>query len=48
MGTAFDGDSTKRHDAARQVLMKAQLERIRDTEGMSKDVFEIATKSIEG
>jgi len=38
----------KRHDAARQALMKAQLVRIRDTKGVSKDVLEIATKSIEG
>ena len=29
-------------------LMKAQLVRIRDTKGVSKDVLEIATKSIEG
>lgn len=38
----------KRHDSARQVLMKAQLVRIRDAEGVSKDVFEIASRSIEG
>ena len=38
----------KKHDATRMALMKAQLERIRDTKGVSKDVLEIATRSIEG
>ena len=38
----------KKHDARRQVLMKAQLERIRDAKGVSKDVLEIASRSIEG
>ena len=40
--------SWKKYDATRQALMKAQLERIRDEKDMSKDVLEIATKSIEG
>ena len=38
----------KKHDETRQGLMKAQLERIRDTKGLSKDVLEIATRSING
>ena len=37
----------KRHDSTRQALMKAALERIRDTKGVSKDVLEIASKSID-
>ncbi len=35
-----------RHDAARQVLMKEQLQRIIETEAISKDVYEIASKSL--
>jgi aminopeptidase N len=38
----------KKYDDKRQALMKAQLLRIRDSEGVSKDVFEIAKRSIEG
>ena len=38
----------KKYDSTRQALMKAQLERIRDTPKLSKDVKEIASKSIEG
>jgi len=38
----------KKHDSARQALMRAQLVRIRDSEGVSKDVFEVASRSIEG
>jgi aminopeptidase N len=37
----------KKHDSTRMALMKAQLLRIRDTAGISKDVFEIASRSIE-
>ena len=36
----------RRQDAARQTLMKQQLQRILDREGCSKDVYEIATKSL--
>jgi aminopeptidase N len=36
----------KRYDAARRALMKAQLERILAAPGLSKDVHEIATKSL--
>lgn len=36
----------RRHDEARQTLMKAQLQRILDHEGLSKDSFEIARKSL--
>ena len=38
----------KKYDTARQELMRAQLVRIRDAEGVSKDVFEVASRSIEG
>ncbi|MCW8891188.1 MAG: aminopeptidase N, partial [Sedimenticola sp.] len=37
----------QRYDPQRQQLMKAQLERILKTEGVSRDVFEIASKSLE-
>ena len=37
----------QRYDPARQQQMKAQLERILKTEGVSRDVFEIASKSLE-
>jgi aminopeptidase N len=36
----------RRFDEQRQALMKAALERITDTEGLSKDVFEQASKSL--
>ncbi len=36
----------RRYDAARQGLMKAQLERIVATPGLSADVYEIASKSL--
>jgi aminopeptidase N len=36
----------KRYDEKRRVLMKAQLERILSTPGLSKDVYEIASKSL--
>ena len=36
----------RRFDAGRQALMKAQLERILSTPGISKDVFEQASKSL--
>jgi aminopeptidase N len=38
----------RKYDAQRQGLMRAQLERIVKTEGLSRDVFEIASKSLEG
>jgi aminopeptidase N len=38
----------KKHDKQRQALMRAQLVRIRDTKDVSKDVFEVASRSIEG
>jgi aminopeptidase N len=37
----------QRYDKQRQQMMKAQLERILKTEGISRDVFEIASKSLE-
>ena len=36
----------RRFDAARAALMKAQLERIVATPGLSRDVFEQASKSL--
>ena len=36
----------RRYDKGRQVLMKQQLERLRDHDGLSKDVFEIVSKSL--
>lgn len=36
----------RKHDEERQQLMKAQLERILSTEKLSRDVYEIASKSV--
>ncbi|WP_333873685.1 aminopeptidase N [Methylobacter sp.] len=36
----------RRYDEGRQALMKAQLERIISTEAISKDVYEVASKSL--
>jgi aminopeptidase N len=36
----------KRFDEGRQVLMKTELERIINTADISKDVYEIANKSL--
>ena len=36
----------KKLDAGRQALMRAQLERIKATEGLSKDTFEIASRAL--
>ena len=36
----------RRFDADRQSLMKAELERIMATEGLSKDVYEIVSKAL--
>jgi aminopeptidase N len=38
--------SWRRYDASRQALMKVQLERIMTTEAISKDVYEVASKSL--
>ncbi len=38
----------RRHDAHRRQLMKAELERVLAVPGLSKDVFEIVSKSLEG
>jgi len=38
----------KRFDPARAELMRAELERIVKTPGLSKDMFEQATKSLDG
>ncbi|MGZ8158068.1 MAG: aminopeptidase N [Methylobacter sp.] len=38
--------SWRRYDEDRQALMKAQLERIMTTEAISKDVYEVASKSL--
>ena len=37
----------QRYDSARQGLMQEQLKRILDTQGVSKDVYEIASKSLD-
>ena len=34
-------------DRSRQGMIKKQLQRIKDQEGLSENVFEIATKSLE-
>ena len=36
----------RRYDAGRQTLMKAQLEKIMTTEAISRDVYEVASKSL--
>ena len=36
----------RRHDAAQQALMKAALERVLAAPGLSKNAFEIASKSL--
>jgi aminopeptidase N len=36
----------RRYDTERQKLMKQQLQRIVDTEHLSRDVYEIASKSL--
>jgi len=36
----------RRYDDARQQLMSAEIQRVLDTEGLSKDVYEIASKSL--
>lgn len=38
----------RRYDAGRAALMRAELQRILDTPGLSKDLFEQASKSLEG
>jgi len=39
-------DRWKKFDASRQAKARAQLERIRDTDGLSRDVAEIVTKAL--
>jgi aminopeptidase N len=41
-------DRWKRFDAPRQARAKAELERIRDAEGLTKDVAEVVTKTLGG
>jgi aminopeptidase N len=41
-------DRWKRFDAGRQAKARAELERIRDAEGLTKDVAEIVTKTLGG
>ncbi|HUA55094.1 MAG TPA: aminopeptidase N C-terminal domain-containing protein, partial [Candidatus Sulfotelmatobacter sp.] len=36
----------RRYDPARQSLMRAQLERVATTPNLSRDVYEIASKSL--
>lgn len=40
--------SWRRYDEGRQALMKLQLERIMTTEAISRDVYEVASKSLAG
>ena len=44
LSTAFDGWT--RYDADRQALMKAQLERISGTEGLSRDLSEMVIRML--
>ena len=44
LATSFS--SWKRYDKSRQDLMKIQLERIQSTEGLSKDTYEIITRTL--
>ena len=37
----------RRYDPARQALMRGELERVLARPGISRDVFEIASKSLE-
>lgn len=37
----------KQYDAGRQALMRAQLQRLADAEGLSENVYEIVSKSLE-
>jgi len=37
----------RRYDPARQAMMRGELERVAGTTGLSKDVYEIAAKSLE-
>ena len=36
----------RRYDADRQALIRAQLQRLLDAPGLSKDTFEIASRSV--
>ncbi len=36
----------RRYDAGRQALIRAQLQRLLDAPGLSKDTFEIASRSV--
>ncbi len=38
----------RRYDAGRQALIRAQLQRLLDAPDLSKDTFEIASRSIKG
>ena len=42
--TAFN--RWRRFDASRQALMRAELERVAATPGLSRDSYEIASKSL--
>jgi aminopeptidase N len=39
-------DRWKKFDAGRQAHARAQLERVRDAQGLSRDVAEIVTKAL--
>jgi len=40
-------DRWKKFDAARRALAQAQLERLRDADGLSRDVAEIVNKALD-
>ena len=40
--------SFRRYDAGRQKLMQAQLQRLLDTPGLSKDTTEIISRALKG
>ena len=38
----------RKYDEARQAMMRAQLEMLRDTPGLSANTLELVTKSLDG
>ncbi len=46
LSTAFE--TWKRYDADRQTLMRTELERILDTDGLSRDLAEMTSRMLEG
>ncbi len=46
MASAFS--AFRRYDAGRQALALAQLQRLLGAEGLSRDTFEIASRTVDG